>query len=126
MAAVLGLGTIGTICVASMTNPALLRAAQAIWDRGRTTQPPFNRLSAHQQADLIADAEEAIRSLFGHSKALDRELQATLVVVNGNRSHASGSVISDDDALDLSGGKMLRKGMQKASIVHRSVHRDRV
>ncbi len=108
-----------------MTSPALLRAAQAIWDRGRTTQPPFGSLSEHQRADLIADAAAALGSLLGHSKPLDRELRAILVVINGDRSHPPGPVIADYDTLDLAGGKVLRKRMQKPPIVLRGEHRDR-
>lgn len=44
-------------------TPALLAAARAIWDRGRTHSTTFDELSDNQRADLIADAAAVVESL---------------------------------------------------------------
>lgn len=63
-----------------MTTPALLKAARAIWDRGRgrTTTPSFDLLSDSQRADLIADAAAAISTLLGRSRAMNAAVRQVL------------------------------------------------
>lgn len=59
-------------------SPALLSAARAIWDRGRSGGNTFDELSENQRADLIADAAAAIRPLLGRSVACDRQIRLVL------------------------------------------------
>lgn len=59
-------------------TPALLIAAQAIWDRGRSGGKPFDELSPHQRADLIADATACLESTAGRNAGWDRELDIIL------------------------------------------------
>lgn len=65
-------------------DPAVLAAARAIWDRGRTKPPTFDDLTENQKTDVIADAGAALATLCGLSKAdLAVALQAAMPYKNG-------------------------------------------